>query len=61
MENKYVLQFLLNSIRKIEKIILKNNVCLMTYGNMMTISHQNSQNLAYSNIILNKMEQKITD
>ena len=39
MENKYVLHFLLNSMSKIEKVILKNNVSLMTYGKMMIISH----------------------
>lgn len=39
MENKYVLHFLLNSICKIEKIILKNNVVLMTYGNIITVCH----------------------
>ncbi len=61
MENRYVLQFILNSISKIEKIILKNNVNLMSYKEFITVSHQNSQLIAYSNLVLKDVDKKITD
>lgn len=52
MENKYVIHFLLNSIGKIHKIVVRTSVCFLSYQNPAFISHENSHLFAFSNLAL---------